>query len=220
MFLGLRTLGLFLWSFRFNSAPHDLPAELGQASSACGQTVFPSVFKVSPDGSSPSATRKKLFEIARTFSEKTKRRRSKRKVLLKHHSYPPEPPELLSLVCFCSLSSLTEVLPGWARPSPPPTCWMTSRATPAVRPPSVEFPAAAFSNQQDKPLLFLFVQKKTASRDEQTLRERRSRAASPYHGESCSRRRRRGGEVTFRISPLIPDAPALQHIRVTMARAS
>lgn len=37
---------------------------------------------------SPSATRKKLFEIARTFSEKTKRRKSKRKVLLKHHSYP------------------------------------------------------------------------------------------------------------------------------------
>lgn len=37
---------------------------------------------------SPTATRKKLFEIARTFSEKTKRRKSKRKVLLKHHSYP------------------------------------------------------------------------------------------------------------------------------------
>ncbi|TNN01415.1 CUE domain-containing protein 1b isoform X1 [Takifugu flavidus] len=32
------------------------------------------------------STRKKLFEIARTFSEKTKRRKSKRKVLLKHHS--------------------------------------------------------------------------------------------------------------------------------------
>ncbi|KAF3847265.1 hypothetical protein F7725_020293, partial [Dissostichus mawsoni] len=35
---------------------------------------------------SPLATRKKLFEIARTFSEKTKRRKSKRKMLLKHHS--------------------------------------------------------------------------------------------------------------------------------------
>ncbi|XP_034384554.1 CUE domain-containing protein 1b isoform X1 [Cyclopterus lumpus] len=32
------------------------------------------------------STRKKLFEIARTFSEKTKRRKSKRKLLLKHHS--------------------------------------------------------------------------------------------------------------------------------------
>ncbi|XP_075931551.1 CUE domain-containing protein 1b isoform X1 [Anarhichas minor] len=32
------------------------------------------------------STRKKLFEIARTFSEKTKRRKSKRKMLLKHHS--------------------------------------------------------------------------------------------------------------------------------------
>ena len=34
------------------------------------------------------ATRKKLFEIARTFSEKTKRKKSKRRTLLKHHSYP------------------------------------------------------------------------------------------------------------------------------------
>uniref|UniRef100_A0A665VV12 CUE domain-containing protein n=1 Tax=Echeneis naucrates TaxID=173247 RepID=A0A665VV12_ECHNA len=34
------------------------------------------------------STRKKLFEIARTFSEKTKRRKSKRRTLLKHHSYP------------------------------------------------------------------------------------------------------------------------------------
>ncbi|XP_070685613.1 CUE domain-containing protein 1b isoform X1 [Pempheris klunzingeri] len=32
------------------------------------------------------STRKKLFEIARTFSEKTKRRKSKRRMLLKHHS--------------------------------------------------------------------------------------------------------------------------------------
>ncbi|XP_056296639.1 CUE domain-containing protein 1b [Pseudoliparis swirei] len=32
------------------------------------------------------STRKKLFEIARTFSEKAKRRKSKRKLLLKHHS--------------------------------------------------------------------------------------------------------------------------------------
>ncbi|KAM4566574.1 CUE domain-containing protein 1-like isoform 1-T2 [Odontesthes bonariensis] len=32
------------------------------------------------------STRKKLFEIARAFSEKTKRRKSKRRILLKHHS--------------------------------------------------------------------------------------------------------------------------------------
>ncbi|XP_061781485.1 CUE domain-containing protein 1b [Nerophis lumbriciformis] len=32
------------------------------------------------------STRKKLFEIAKTFSEKTKRRKSKRRMLLKHHS--------------------------------------------------------------------------------------------------------------------------------------
>ncbi|XP_054650040.1 CUE domain-containing protein 1b isoform X2 [Dunckerocampus dactyliophorus] len=32
------------------------------------------------------STRKKLFEIAKTFSEKTKRRKSKRRALLKHHS--------------------------------------------------------------------------------------------------------------------------------------
>ncbi|XP_076832332.1 CUE domain-containing protein 1b [Brachyhypopomus gauderio] len=32
------------------------------------------------------STRKKLFEIAKGFSEKTKRRKSKRKLLLKHHS--------------------------------------------------------------------------------------------------------------------------------------
>lgn len=62
-----------------------------------GRTGVPSLFKLSP-GVSPSATRKKLFEIARTFSEKTKRRKSKRKVLLKHHSYPQEPAHLL---CLC-----------------------------------------------------------------------------------------------------------------------
>ncbi|XP_041850586.1 CUE domain-containing protein 1-like [Melanotaenia boesemani] len=32
------------------------------------------------------STRKKLFEIARTFSERTKRKKSKRRMLLKHHS--------------------------------------------------------------------------------------------------------------------------------------
>lgn len=34
------------------------------------------------------ATRRKLFELARAFSEKTKMRKSKRKHLLKHQSYP------------------------------------------------------------------------------------------------------------------------------------
>lgn len=36
----------------------------------------------------PAATRRKLFELARAFSEKTKMRKSKRKHLLKHQSYP------------------------------------------------------------------------------------------------------------------------------------
>lgn len=36
----------------------------------------------------PPATRRKLFELARAFSEKTKMRKSKRKHLLKHQSYP------------------------------------------------------------------------------------------------------------------------------------
>lgn len=35
-----------------------------------------------------AATRRKLFELARAFSEKTKMRKSKRKHLLKHQSYP------------------------------------------------------------------------------------------------------------------------------------
>ncbi|XP_026224808.1 CUE domain-containing protein 1 isoform X2 [Anabas testudineus] len=33
------------------------------------------------------STRKKLFEIARSFSERTKRRKSKRRIFLKHHSF-------------------------------------------------------------------------------------------------------------------------------------
>ncbi|MGH0190014.1 UNVERIFIED_CONTAM: hypothetical protein FKN15_041406, partial [Acipenser sinensis] len=37
---------------------------------------------------STAATRKKLFEIARSFSEKTKMRKPKRKALLKHQAYP------------------------------------------------------------------------------------------------------------------------------------
>ena len=36
----------------------------------------------------PPATQRKLFELARAFSEKTKMRKSKRKHLLKHQSYP------------------------------------------------------------------------------------------------------------------------------------
>uniref|UniRef100_A0A673L834 CUE domain-containing protein 1-like n=1 Tax=Sinocyclocheilus rhinocerous TaxID=307959 RepID=A0A673L834_9TELE len=34
------------------------------------------------------STRKKLFEIARSFSEKTRRKKSKKRALSKHHSYP------------------------------------------------------------------------------------------------------------------------------------
>uniref|UniRef100_A0A3B1J6A8 CUE domain containing 1b n=1 Tax=Astyanax mexicanus TaxID=7994 RepID=A0A3B1J6A8_ASTMX len=41
------------------------------------------------------STRKKLFEIAKGFSEKTKRRKSKRKTLLRHHSYPSHSSYLL-----------------------------------------------------------------------------------------------------------------------------
>ncbi|XP_073653911.1 CUE domain-containing protein 1 isoform X2 [Tursiops truncatus] len=37
------------------------------------------------------STRRKLFELARAFSEKTKMRKSKRKHLLKHQSYPFQP---------------------------------------------------------------------------------------------------------------------------------
>lgn len=36
----------------------------------------------------PTATRKKLFEIARSFSEKTRRKKSKKRALPKHQSYP------------------------------------------------------------------------------------------------------------------------------------
>jgi hypothetical protein len=39
-------------------------------------------------GLSAPATRRKLFELARAFSEKTKMRKSKRKHLPKHQSYP------------------------------------------------------------------------------------------------------------------------------------
>uniref|UniRef100_A0A4W5KEH1 CUE domain containing 1a n=1 Tax=Hucho hucho TaxID=62062 RepID=A0A4W5KEH1_9TELE len=38
------------------------------------------------------STRKKLFEIARAFSENTRRRKTKRRALLKHHSYPSTSP--------------------------------------------------------------------------------------------------------------------------------
>ncbi|CAF93225.1 unnamed protein product, partial [Tetraodon nigroviridis] len=54
------------------------------------------------------STRKKLFEIARTFSEKTKRRKSRRKVLLKRHSYPRRPPGG-SRLPLSAVSSLTQV---------------------------------------------------------------------------------------------------------------
>lgn len=42
-------------------------------------------------GLSAPATRRKLFELARAFSEKTRMRKSKRKHLSKHQSYPFRP---------------------------------------------------------------------------------------------------------------------------------
>lgn len=54
---------------------------------ACGS--FGKGFEVRPSlGCFLPATRKKLFELARAFSEKTKMRKSKRKHLLKHQVYP------------------------------------------------------------------------------------------------------------------------------------
>lgn len=41
-----------------------------------------------------TATRKKLFEIAKSFSEKTRRRKTKKRALLKHQSYPPATPSI------------------------------------------------------------------------------------------------------------------------------
>lgn len=43
-----------------------------------------------------AATRKKLFEIAKSFSEKTRRRKTKKRALLKHRSYPPATSGLMS----------------------------------------------------------------------------------------------------------------------------
>lgn len=60
------------------------------------------------------ATRKKLFELARAFSEKTKMRKSKRKHLLKHQVYPNRAGELWGE------RELSSVLPrtprGWPEP--------------------------------------------------------------------------------------------------------
>nr|XP_055052810.1 CUE domain-containing protein 1b isoform X2 [Misgurnus anguillicaudatus] len=55
------------------------------------------------------STRKKLFEIARGFSEKTKRRKSKRRTLLRHHSYPsPCTVRLAYVTCAGKMSRNTE----------------------------------------------------------------------------------------------------------------
>lgn len=57
-----------------------LPIARGSFEKGLGVRPSPSCFL--------PATRKKLFELARAFSEKTKMRKSKRKHLLKHQVYP------------------------------------------------------------------------------------------------------------------------------------
>ncbi|KAB0399339.1 hypothetical protein E2I00_012381, partial [Balaenoptera physalus] len=52
---------------------------------------LPAALAAGSQVSLPLATRRKLFELARAFSEKTKMRKSKRKHLLKHQSYPFQP---------------------------------------------------------------------------------------------------------------------------------
>ncbi|XP_056466579.1 CUE domain-containing protein 1b isoform X1 [Gadus chalcogrammus] len=60
-----------------NSAGEHCPSNPGESDEALFQDKLKHMGK---------STRKKLFEIARTFSEKTKRKKSKRRTLLKHHS--------------------------------------------------------------------------------------------------------------------------------------
>lgn len=59
---------------------HLLPITLGSFGEGFGVRPSPGCFL--------PATRKKLFELARAFSEKTKMRKSKRKHLLRHQLYP------------------------------------------------------------------------------------------------------------------------------------
>lgn len=59
---------------------HLLPITCGSFGKGFGARPSPGCFL--------PATRKKLFELARAFSEKTKMRKSKRKHLLKHQVYP------------------------------------------------------------------------------------------------------------------------------------
>lgn len=63
------------------------------------------------------ATRRKLFELARAFSEKTKMRKSKRKHLLKHQSYPCPAWHWVAAPVDAKGTESCAVLP-WATPSP------------------------------------------------------------------------------------------------------
>lgn len=65
------------------------PTSLPTCPSPGGQ--LPAALAAGSQVSLPLATRRKLFELARAFSEKTKMRKSKRKHLLKHQSYPFQP---------------------------------------------------------------------------------------------------------------------------------
>lgn len=66
------------------------------------------------------ATRKKLFELARAFSEKTKMRKSKRKHLLKHQVYPKRG---LAAICPQQLGTAAGLQgAGWASRGPRGLC--------------------------------------------------------------------------------------------------
>lgn len=107
----------------------------------------------------PPATQRKLFELARAFSEKTKMRKSKRKHLLKHQSYPlwpgtgwggasglgcrgcarPHPlcgPRGQPAACPSAPISATTARPGArASPSHPPPSFRRLRSCPAASSP-------------------------------------------------------------------------------------
>lgn len=70
-------------------SPLPSPTSLPTCPRPGGQ--LPAALAAGSQVSLPLATRRKLFELARAFSEKTKMRKSKRKHLLKHQSYPFQP---------------------------------------------------------------------------------------------------------------------------------
>lgn len=82
-----------LWLPVLSRQPAHLPPALAGVG-ACPSLLLspggqlPGALAAGLQVSLPPATRRKLFELARAFSEKTKMRKSKRKHLLKHQSYP------------------------------------------------------------------------------------------------------------------------------------